>query len=228
MPVESPNDGGIGARVLLWVSVLAGLATIVGVVFSVTHHSSSGATASGSRASATAPTENHQGASSSVSASSSPVPSENTTPSSVASKPVTPSVAFADPNNADFVTDDYQTGTYPNVGINGKISAWVFVGTDCTGTGLCSPADDMKLDLDLSRAYSRFTARIGATDQSEPGQTAVVTMRVDGRQVFQKTVAVGTSWDVNIPVKNVLILEITTSFVHANLTVAIGDPTGVP
>jgi serine/threonine protein kinase len=84
------------------------------------------------------------------------------------------------------------------------------------------------IDLNLERGFSMFTGRLGTVDSSPLGQSSTIKVVGDGKLLLTRTVALGVSFDVRVPVKNVLRLQITFGAHPGRFIPAIGDPTVLP
>ena len=129
------------------------------------------------------------------------------------------SVALADPT-ADLVSASNGINRTANLKINGKSFTYGFTGC-WIGCGKATA------DLDLGRDYKTFTATLGVTDDSRADGTARVQIIGDGKILSTRSVRLGVSYKVRLPVSNVLRLEITESN-DGGVRVAIGDPTAAP
>ena len=151
-------------------------------------------------------------------------------PTTVTGSPPTPSVApnsgsaaavnLADPQGQNLITNRYNIDSATQVPINGKTYPFGYVDGSC----FCA---SRSLDFNLSRAYSLFTGRIGARDDSSPGSQAQIQVIADGVTLLSKSVALGTSYDVRVSVKNALRLRLIT-IAKSGVIAAFGDPTVSP
>ena len=128
-------------------------------------------------------------------------------------------VDLADPQGQSLITNRYNIDWATQVAINGKTYPFGYVDGSC----FCA---SRSLDFNLSRAYSTFTARVGARDDSAPG-SAQIQVIADGVTLVSKSVALGTSYDVHVSVKNALRLRLVT-IAKTGVIAAFGDPTVTP
>jgi hypothetical protein len=82
-------------------------------------------------------------------------------------------------------------------------------------------------DFNLRRSFSVLTARLGVLDTSRAGGSAHIQLIADGVVIESKTVQLGSSYDIRLPVKNVLRLQFVESN-DAGVIAAVGDPTVAP
>jgi len=124
--------------------------------------------------------------------------------------------------NQGFIADLSTVATANQVSINARTFGTAFV-TTCLGCG-----GQTGVEINLERQFTTFTARLGVTDTSASNKPMQIEVIGDGRILAQKTVAIGTSYDVELPVQNVLRLRILfdpPTNADGNLTGAVGDPT---
>jgi hypothetical protein len=146
------------------------------------------------------------------------------TPSSVAS-PTAPSGPGSPPVNlggdrTGMITSVNGFGQASSITINASTYTYGFTG--CWGYCVNASAD-----INLGRAYSRLTARLGVLDNSHATGTARIQVIADGAVIAVKTVHLGVSFDIDVSVTNVLRLQ----FIETNdggVVAAIGDPTVTP
>ena len=88
----------------------------------------------------------------------------------------------------------------------------------------CSSATS---DFNLGRSFSTFTARLGVLDSSRAGGSAHIQILADGKTIESKVVQLGVSYDLRLPMKEVLRLQFVESN-DAGVIAAVGDPTVAP
>lgn len=109
------------------------------------------------------------------------------------------------------------------VGIDGKQFDYGWVTT--FGTNSNPP---IMMGINTKRAYSRFTARLGVRDISDPSQ-AKIEVIADGTTIFSELVSLQNSYDVDLPISNIQRLEIKGyAPTPASIIFAVGDPVLMP
>lgn len=153
-------------------------------------------------------------------------PSDSSFPSFDPSAPVGPSPGVRLTDNDSFIAARNQVATYDDLPVNGKTQLRAFAeDLSCCGGNAQREA---YIDINLGRAYTKLTARLGLEDHSAANLSVRFEVFADGRTLYDHSFVLGQSDDMTLNVTGVLRLRFYFVGPLNPVQAVIGEPTVFP